>query len=260
MVAIEPYSITPDSDIKDLKEEIKHMEGNFENSPLTNSMKSLTKSMDNMLEIFKTATESVKAEDHEKADISGQLIPIMEKLDELLDQNKIIAEGMIALSDLVKERIPKDFKQELSSFAQPKFPGPQRFQNPTQRPRSQFPSFDSNPGLAGPSFDTSSFDTPSFNSPQSFSPAQSFNQMGNTQGQQNFQSSMQNRSPNQRGVFSGSPSQNGGTSPSSGGMPPPPNFGAPTPMTNFHDSDFHDLAMPPPPDLTPKKKGLFGKK
>jgi len=95
----------------------------IDTAQLYNSMNTLTTSMQSMLELFKTAATEMRKEEGQQTD---QLAPLMEKLNEIIEQNKIIAEGMIALSDLVKERIPPSARQPQapSPFGPSPFPGP----------------------------------------------------------------------------------------------------------------------------------------
>ncbi|MFH1332543.1 MAG: hypothetical protein ABIH63_04655 [archaeon] len=62
---------------------------------LLHGMKDLTKRMDNMVKLFEEAATQVK---------SGTDEPLMKKLEELLDQNKTIAKGLILLEKYVRER------------------------------------------------------------------------------------------------------------------------------------------------------------
>jgi hypothetical protein len=105
----ESYGILPYSEISDLKKEIKKIEENKSSGSedLLKSIANLARNMDSMLQIFKTAAEEMKMDDDDEKTQSQQIMPMMEKLDEILDQNKILAEGIVALSDLVKERIPE---------------------------------------------------------------------------------------------------------------------------------------------------------
>lgn len=117
-----------------------------------NSMNDLTKGMDAMLKLFKEASQELKVDNKEKS--------INKKLDEIADQNKIIAEGMVAISDMVKEMVEK--KKESASLPVPEpisvsdtdsVPEPS-FLSPLPKPDfQQYPQFE-----------------PSFNNPESNKP------------------------------------------------------------------------------------------
>jgi hypothetical protein len=62
--------------------------------------------MNSMLGMFKTAADEMKLEEQEEKMFASQLQPILDKLDEIMEQNKVIAEGMVAIADIVKERLP----------------------------------------------------------------------------------------------------------------------------------------------------------
>lgn len=115
MPEVEPYEVMPYSEISALKKEIKKLknkEDDVESKDLVKSMNGLTQNIDSMLQIFRKATEEMQLEEEEEKAVSKQINPLMEKLDEIIEQNKIIAEGMVALSDIVKERFPEKKMQK----------------------------------------------------------------------------------------------------------------------------------------------------
>ncbi len=78
------------------------------------SIKDLTKKMDDMVKIFEEAAKHIK---------EGTDKPLMDKLTDLLEQNKTIAKGLVLLEKYVREK---------SAMG-----GPQQFQ-PKPLPRSNF--------------------------------------------------------------------------------------------------------------------------
>lgn len=62
---------------------------------LVHVMKELNKRMDSMVSLFEEAASHIK---------SGTDEPLMKKLEELLDQNRTIAKGLILLEKYVRER------------------------------------------------------------------------------------------------------------------------------------------------------------
>jgi hypothetical protein len=102
----EPYEIMPYSEVAELKKQLKVLQEKKTNEgeQLINSMTTLTRSMDSMLQLFKTAVDEMKIEEHEETALTENLKPLMDRLDEIVEQNKIIAEGMVAISDLIKEK------------------------------------------------------------------------------------------------------------------------------------------------------------
>ncbi|MFH1641644.1 MAG: hypothetical protein ABIC04_01965 [Nanoarchaeota archaeon] len=101
----ESYEIMPYKEIVMLKKEIENIKkkaGDTSSTELINSMAKLTKSMDSMLQLFRTAAEEMKAEKSSEEKFADRLEPLVDKLAEVINQNKIIAEGMVAIADIVK--------------------------------------------------------------------------------------------------------------------------------------------------------------
>ncbi len=86
-----------------------------------------------MLEVFGAASEQMKLEDKGYEAEAKKHETIISKLDKLIDQNKTIAEGMVAIVELVKEKMGSTEKED-SSF--PKEDSGQMF-----RPKSESKSF-----------------------------------------------------------------------------------------------------------------------
>ncbi len=133
------YDLMPHKQIDELKKQMQELRPKVDKSSskeVINSMNSLTKSMDAMLRLFNEAAKELKTEEKES--------PINKKLDEIIDQNKTIAEGMVAISDMVKDFIEKQKKPEpwrdlpRQSFqrAVPDFQQPQKF-GPQFAPKPQ---------------------------------------------------------------------------------------------------------------------------
>ena len=132
MVEEGTYEIMPYKEIVSLKkeiEELKKKSGEVPSRDLLNSMNNLTKSMEGMLQLFRTAAEEMKAE--ESIDTSKQLAPIIHKINELSEQNKKIAEGMVAIADMVNEM--KGGKKVEESIHIPPF-GPTPPEHPEEPP------------------------------------------------------------------------------------------------------------------------------
>ena len=79
-----------------------------QNVNLLVSMDSMTKKVDELVEIFKKAAEHI-----EKGEIRE---PMARKLTDLLEQNKRIAKGLIMLERFVREREGFDTKDKKSEF------------------------------------------------------------------------------------------------------------------------------------------------
>ena len=100
------YEIVPYKEIVELKKQIEKLKeggGEAPSKQLLNSMNDLTRSMNGMLGLFKSATEELKLEEREGSSINKKLDPLLKKLDEVIDQNKVIAESMVTIVDEMKE-------------------------------------------------------------------------------------------------------------------------------------------------------------
>jgi hypothetical protein len=169
MVNDDSYDLMPHRQINEIKAQIaqlKAMQDRASPKELIASMDSLTNSITSMLNLFQKAAQELKYEIKEEQLASGKE-SVNEKLDKIIDQNRIIANGMIAVSDMVKDfsskrktptpaRMPAQFKQQMPvpppNFQQPVF-------NPQSSPQPNFnpapPMFDQNPmpDLEPPKFD-----------------------------------------------------------------------------------------------------------
>jgi len=120
----ESYELAPHGDIIGLKKSLEELKIKIDKSSSTqllDSMSYLTKNMDTMLKLFKDAAEDIDTDDHSS---------INEKLDRITEQNKVIADGMVAISGMVKDFIEKQEKPELNSAPKPSF-------TPTPEPNFQ---------------------------------------------------------------------------------------------------------------------------
>lgn len=116
----EEYAIVSKKEFLALKKELDKLkknplEGSETGENLQASIDNLSKSLNVMLEVFKQAAEDMKLEEHESETVGRQLTPMNEKLDTLIDQNQKIAKGIVAIADMVKEKL-----EEISEKAESK--------------------------------------------------------------------------------------------------------------------------------------------
>ena len=137
-MANDEYEIVPHKEIADLKREIARLKGEGPTPGARDSLfyavTKLNDSINDLLKLFKAASESMAAEGEVPADLSD----VNEKLDAVIEQNKKIAEGIVALADLIKAGkakappAPKPFIPEpMPSFEPPEVP---EFEEPTPPP------------------------------------------------------------------------------------------------------------------------------
>lgn len=134
------YEIISHAEIEKLKQEIKDLRDGKSSSP-----NSITTRIDELLDIFKTASQSMKDDS-----FASRFNELDEKLDRILDQNQKIAAGVVALADLINENI------EQPTAPQPKpqpTPKPQVSAQPNQAPQQnqfQQPTFERNSPFLDP--------------------------------------------------------------------------------------------------------------
>jgi len=106
MATDDSYEIMPYKEIVELKKQIAELQrktGDTSSQELLNSMAALTKSMNNMLQLFSSAAEEMKLEEKTESELSGRIAPLIEKVDKLDSQSQTIAEGLVAVAGMVKD-------------------------------------------------------------------------------------------------------------------------------------------------------------
>ncbi len=147
-MADEPYDLMPHKQITELKRQVQELKGKVNRaSPkdLIDSMDSLTKVVDSLMKLFRQSAEELKYEGKEGS-FSGNSDhkEINEKLDRILEQNKIIADSMVAISDMVKKDIDKPH------IPKPQFHPPMPPKPDFQPPQPQFDQPMAPPNQQGP--------------------------------------------------------------------------------------------------------------
>ena len=210
--------------ISDLKRELETIQDRKDVSPkeLYEAVHRLADTVSGMLEVFGAAAEQMKLEDKGYEAEAKKHENIISKLDKLIDQNKTIAEGMVAIVELVKEKLSSMEKEDYSPVkedAAPMFkPEPKSFSKPEWKPDTSMQRPQPMGSVAPPSFQQMS--------------------------QPNFQMTPQ-ISPPMSPTNLAPPSTDFG-------MQLPPMQPAPMPDLDFPDEPF------PLDDDTQKKTGLFG--
>ncbi|MFQ5474431.1 MAG: hypothetical protein ACE5DM_01215 [Candidatus Nanoarchaeia archaeon] len=132
-MAEEEYAIVSKKEFMKLKLELDKLkknplQGSEAGANLQDSIESLNKSLTGMMELFKEASDELKIEERDTQIVSKKLEPIAEKVDTLIAQNQKIAKGIIAVADMVKEKLdeieektsaPKEKKPELPPLPPP---------------------------------------------------------------------------------------------------------------------------------------------
>ena len=112
VVEEEEYDLVPHSRLDKLEKDVNVLKANpLGATPVGNDilseMRELNKSIKALLDLFKDATEEMKLEEKDTQTFGKRFEPMMDKMDMLIDQNKKIARGIIAVADMVKDTVEK---------------------------------------------------------------------------------------------------------------------------------------------------------
>jgi len=145
----EEYAIVSKKEFMALKKELDKfkknpLEGSETGENLQASIDNLNKSLNVMLEVFKQAAEDMKLEEHDTETVAKQMGPINEKIETLIDQNQKIAKGIVAIADMVKEKL-----EEISAASSKRLPPLDG--GPEPRRQAPSPSFGPSPSYNPPS-------------------------------------------------------------------------------------------------------------
>ena len=98
------YEILPEKDIQNLKDELRKLK-DFEIMPskkLGVQLIELNTKLDKLLSIFEEATTALQLEEGGMS-FKDKMKPLVEKMNKILEQNSEIAQGIVAVADLVKD-------------------------------------------------------------------------------------------------------------------------------------------------------------
>ena len=149
-MAEEEYEFLPYGDISDLKRELEGMKGKKDISvkELHDAVQKLSHTMSDMLEIFISASDQLKLSEKDFESEARKHELMIARLDKIIDQNKTIAEGLVAIVDMVKEKVavprtreerPRPRPQEDTFFKPTAQPYPFMQQQEMQMQRPQIP-------------------------------------------------------------------------------------------------------------------------
>jgi hypothetical protein len=133
-------------DISELKKELEEVKGKKDVSPteLYDSVQKLAQTITDMLDVFGAAAEQLKLEEKGYEADAKRHEAIISKLDKVMDQNKTIAEGMVAIVDLVKKNLAVIKEKEQPIFK------PKEKEGPLFKPREEPKTFMPKPEWQGP--------------------------------------------------------------------------------------------------------------
>ena len=136
----EEYEILPEKEIQELKEELRKLK-EFEITPSKKmgvQLIELNTKLDKLLGIFEEATTALQLEEGGLS-FKEKMKPMAEKMNKILEQNSEIAQGIVAVADLVK-----DLREDLGKGVTVK--------EPSLEPTLSFPPSQFSPPPAVPAF------------------------------------------------------------------------------------------------------------
>ena len=123
-MADDDYDLLPHKQINELRglvQDLKNKVDKASPKELIDSMDSLAKSIDSLMALFKQAADEMRYEEKEEILSGGsEHKAINEKLDRILEQNKIIADGMVTVSSMVRDFAGKQRKQQDAQAPKPR--------------------------------------------------------------------------------------------------------------------------------------------
>jgi archaellum component FlaC len=130
----EEYQIMPQKTISKIKKEIENLKTKAASSDevaspgFKRSIDNLTESINSLMSLFKEAAEEMKVEEKTEENIEQKLGPLVKKVAEIEEENKKIAEGILAVADMVRdlnEKIDKKPALRPEPLFKPKISPPQ---------------------------------------------------------------------------------------------------------------------------------------
>jgi chromosome segregation ATPase len=108
MAEDEDYELLPHREIQRLKEEISKLKGGESvdtDKELKRAVTRLAEKIESMNDILEAASQDLREEDKEAEIIKEKIDPIMEKMESLDEQNQKIARGLVAINDIVTQKL-----------------------------------------------------------------------------------------------------------------------------------------------------------
>ncbi|MEM4336524.1 MAG: hypothetical protein QXG86_00790 [Candidatus Woesearchaeota archaeon] len=100
------FAIVPESEIKELKEQISSIRRNplgpYGGQELVESINNLTKAINSLIQLFETAAEELKLEQRESELIVRKIDPLLSRIEAISEQNRKIAQGIVAVADMLE--------------------------------------------------------------------------------------------------------------------------------------------------------------
>ena len=123
--AEDEYELIPHKEISELKDEIRRLHDNppSPSKHLQISMDDLAAKLDNMTKVFEKAMRTM-SEDEGGLTFKDKMQPILHRMDKILEQNSQIADGIVAMADMVNELKDENTKPMQEQQSDDFFPPP----------------------------------------------------------------------------------------------------------------------------------------
>ncbi len=102
------YEIISHGEVERLKKGLSDAKGSG-SYDLKKSIEHLAEKLDSMIDVFEAASEDLREEDTESELVSQKINPILEKLKDIDEQNKKLADGIVAINAIVEEKLQEMF-------------------------------------------------------------------------------------------------------------------------------------------------------
>ncbi|MBW3012976.1 hypothetical protein KY325_00375 [Candidatus Woesearchaeota archaeon] len=106
-MAEDEYEILSRHELKRLRDEVKALKdgGKADTSDLLKAIEELNEKLQQMIEIFDSASQDLREEDTESELVETKIDPILQRISGIEEQNQKIAEGLVAINDIVEEKL-----------------------------------------------------------------------------------------------------------------------------------------------------------
>lgn len=129
------YELMPHNEVLELRDELRKLKMHPNEKTLQLSMVELAAKVDKLIDIFTEAMHEIRIEEGGLT-FQDKMKPLVDRMDKILEQNSQIAEGLVAVADLVNE-----MKDVMGGGAMPSVnaPGPGAPGAPTPPPGAPTP-------------------------------------------------------------------------------------------------------------------------
>ncbi len=111
----------PHEKIEALRSELARLKGERVHSDPSEAMLRLTETLEHFTELLQGAINEMKLEEREEELIATELRPLHDKIEQLLDQNQKIAQGIVAIADMLSRELPMLKRPSFSLESPPLF-------------------------------------------------------------------------------------------------------------------------------------------